>query len=387
MHDFQWYCPRVVLVDQTEQYCREPGAQYCQLCVRANPIYDFGEAEALIRADLPAWIARNAALLERAQIVVAPSRDTAARMAAHFPLSRLRYAAHPETVPRAVIGRAADADRQTRIAVVGGINVAKGREVLRNLALHIDASGAPVRIKVIGTIDAPDLFADIASISIDGSYHPEELPDLLARFDPHFVFFPAIWPETYSFALSEIWAAGYPALAFDIGAIAERIRTTGAGMVIPFDSSPIHLLARLLEARGKLARLAGLAFKIGRTGSFADDPVADLFRAAVRSPSTATASTKTGAGKISEDGLHGGNGLQPLQGSGKMNGSINRLSPSASEAVVALLARAGLVGAEESVNKANHADEHAKIGVEAANLLAGWDLADLSEGVQTSPQP
>ena len=27
VHDFQWYCPRVVLVDQTEQYCGEPGTQ------------------------------------------------------------------------------------------------------------------------------------------------------------------------------------------------------------------------------------------------------------------------------------------------------------------------------------------------------------------------
>ena len=94
------------------------------------------------------------------------------------------------------------------------------------------------------------------------------------------MFFPAIWPETYSFVLSEIWAAGYPAVAFDIGAIAERIRATGAGDGDSLRHHARPLLARLLEARGKLARLAGLEFEIGHTGSFADDPVSGLFAAA-----------------------------------------------------------------------------------------------------------
>ncbi len=279
VHDFQWYCPRVVLVDQTRQYCGEPGAQYCQLCVRANPIYDFAEDDALIHADLPRWIARNALLLERARLVVVPSRDTATRIAAHFPRLALRCVPHPESVECGLISRMPDADRWTRIAVVGGISVQKGSEVLRSLALHIEATGAPVSIEVIGTVQDPSLFAAIAAVTIGGTYRPEELAGRLARFDPHIVFFPAVWPETYSFVLSEVWAAGYPVVAFDIGAIAERIRATGAGVVLPFETGPATLLARLLDARRQVADLAGLEFAIGHTGSFADDPVAELFRA------------------------------------------------------------------------------------------------------------
>jgi hypothetical protein len=280
VHDYQWYCPRIVLVDHTGEYCGEPGTQQCQLCVRTNTIFDFAEDDALIHADLTRWISQNTALLERAQAVIAPSHDTATRVAAHFPWLAPRCVPHPEMVERCLIRRVPDAGHHTRIAVVGGISVQKGCEVLRKLALYIDAIDALVSIEVIGTVVDEIMFTNTASLTISGPYFPDELPARLARFDPHFVFFPAVWPETYSFALSEIWVAGYPAVAFDVGAIAERIRATRAGVVLPFETAPDALLPRLLEARNQVAALAGHEFTIGHSRSADSDPMADLFRSA-----------------------------------------------------------------------------------------------------------
>jgi GT2 family glycosyltransferase/glycosyltransferase involved in cell wall biosynthesis len=265
VHDYQWYCPRVVLVDQTQEYCGEPTIQRCQLCVRDNTIFDFAEDSALIRSDLSHWISKNSTLLEHAQAVVVPSHDTATRIAAHFPRLVTRYMPHPESVEHCLISRETDAAHNTRIAIVGGISVQKGCEVIRKLAAHIDMVNAPMSIEVIGAVEDTVLFAGIASMKIGGSYRPHELPARLAQLDPHFVFFPAVWPETYSFVLSEIWAAGYPAVAFDVGAIAERIRATGAGVVLPFETSPQLLLPRLLNARSQVATLAGLEFSLNYT--------------------------------------------------------------------------------------------------------------------------
>jgi glycosyltransferase involved in cell wall biosynthesis len=279
VHDYQWFCPRVVLVDQSEKYCGEPGESYCQSCVRINSIFDFAEDNDLIHHDLARWVDKNAALLECAHAVVVPSNDAAKRIATHFNNIIPRCVPHPEPLDQFLITRVPDLNHQTRIAVVGGISVQKGRDVLRNLARYIDATSAPVSIEVIGSVADPAQFVGIECMRVTGSYHPNELFARLAGYHPHFVFFPGVWPETYSFVLSEVWAAGYPAVAFDIGAIAERIRATGAGVVLPFEPMPAALLLRLQDARRQTAYLAGLECRRRPAGSSSEDPVADLFRA------------------------------------------------------------------------------------------------------------
>lgn len=266
VHDYQWYCPRVVLVDQTGEYCGEPNTRYCQLCVRAAPFHDFAEDGALITADIDAWIAANHTLLAGAAAVIVPSWDTARRFRQRFALPNLACQPHPEPVPQGRITRAPDHDRITRIALLGGISRPKGMDVLRDLGMLIDDTGAPVRFTVIGPVETPALFDDIGCISITGPYQRGEAAELLRRVNPHFVLFPAVWPETYSFALSESWAAGYPALAFDIGAIAERIREAGAGLVLPFETMAAPLLDRLQAARTATGALFGHNFVIRPAG-------------------------------------------------------------------------------------------------------------------------
>ena len=43
------------------------------------------------------------------------------------------------------------------------------------------------------------------------------------------VWLPSVWPETYSYTLSIALQAGLPVAAFDIGAIARRLREVGLG--------------------------------------------------------------------------------------------------------------------------------------------------------------
>ncbi len=279
-HDYQWICPRVTLVDQTDHFCGVPGGRYCQLCVRANDFYDFGAAaKTTIEQDLPAWLGANRALLAGAAAVIAPSADTATRLAAYFDLGHVRVVPHPEPVPTATLRRGPDDAAMTRIAVVGGINIAKGMLVLRDLGRHIDRTGAAARVTLFGEVSEPAAFSAIGSVEIRGRYAAPDLPALLAGYDPHVVFFPAVWPETYCFVLSEIWAAGYPAAAFDLGAVAERITATGGGVVLPFDTDPAVLLRHLVAARTELATLAGRDVAIGSPWDQDDPTLRRLFEA------------------------------------------------------------------------------------------------------------
>src|SRR5690606_21958334 len=55
----------------------------------------------------------------------------------------------------------------------------------------------------------------------------------------------SIWPETYCHTLTEMWSCGIPVLAMDIGAVGDRIRASGAGWLIPVDSTAEQIAAKL----------------------------------------------------------------------------------------------------------------------------------------------
>jgi glycosyltransferase involved in cell wall biosynthesis len=71
---------------------------------------------------------------------------------------------------------------------------------------------------------------------------------LIRQQESDFGFLPALWPETWSFVLSQLWEAGLPVVAFDIGAQSERIRYSGAGLVLPMNlpiDKLVHSLCRV----------------------------------------------------------------------------------------------------------------------------------------------
>ncbi|WP_162559634.1 glycosyltransferase [Methylobacterium radiodurans] len=249
LHDFQWYCPRVNLTDGRRFYCGEPPPQVCQICVARDLDYDFADQAGLIQSDMPGFLAFNARLLRGASALLAPSHDTAGRYARRFGLTDIAVVPHPEPDPKPVPDRsrrARNPGAPLHVAVVGAIAEHKGYEILLRLCEQAARERAPLFLTVIGhTIDTPRLLR-FGNAAVTGLYAPEELPRLLAETDPDLVFLPSVWPETYSYVLSEIREAGYPTVAFDLGAPAERIRAEGGGHLIPPTRDAKVLLDALL---------------------------------------------------------------------------------------------------------------------------------------------
>ncbi len=65
----------------------------------------------------------------------------------------------------------------------------------------------------------------------------------------------SVWPESWGLTLDESWAAGVPALLFDGGAPAERVRALGGGRVVPLAEGAAGLARALLELRGGLPQV------------------------------------------------------------------------------------------------------------------------------------
>src|SRR5260370_9167277 len=92
-------------------------------------------------------------------------------------------------------------------------------------------SADPRRFGAIGEVaKATDHSRNVIST---GLYRREEVVSLIGRYDLDVMIIASPWPETYCFTLSEAWAAGVPAVVGPLGAPAERVAASGAGLVTP----------------------------------------------------------------------------------------------------------------------------------------------------------
>ena len=191
--------------------------------------------------DIGAWRARHHALAARAAFRIAPSQWTADTLRRYFPDCPATVIAHgsPDGLPARAPGvrtrgRAARTTtcrpwpcsaRSVRTRARAG---SSGSSSWR-------ARAAPrVRFVLIGYMDVQHgpWQSDDAVLTVHGRYETADLPDLLAHYRVALVLYPSAGPETFSYTLTEAWAGGRPVLVPPIGALAERVRDSGAGWVM-----------------------------------------------------------------------------------------------------------------------------------------------------------
>jgi hypothetical protein len=95
-------------------------------------------------------------------------------------------------------------------------------------------------------------------VHITGRYEEAEAVTLICAQQAGVGFLPAVWPETWSYTLSQMWQAGLDVVAFDLGAPAGRIRATRRGSLLPVGLPPAAACRALLAYRaGPEAARAG----------------------------------------------------------------------------------------------------------------------------------
>ncbi len=239
VHDLSFACPTILFLGADGNYCHEEtDAAVCSACLRAQPQF--------AHVDIVGWRAQHRGLLERAAFLIAPSRWAAAALRRYYPDHAVEVVPHAAPVARSP-GNGPQSDATARrgelsvlglpddglptIAVLGAVGPDKGARRLERLAELVRARSVPLRFVLIGYMDVEHgpWQSDDAVLTIHGRYQPRELPELLERYRVRLVAFPSAGPETFSFTLSETWAAGLPVVVPPFGALAERVAGTGAG--------------------------------------------------------------------------------------------------------------------------------------------------------------
>jgi glycosyltransferase involved in cell wall biosynthesis len=227
VHDYAAICPRVTLCGGSGKYCGAPAdPRDCPDCL------DDHGARVPDGGDIVAWRARAAALLGGAHRVVAPSADAARRVNRHF------AAVQPVVTPwEDEFGVARPGARRQgaarHVVVLGALTRDKGFDVLLACARDAARRALKLRFTLVGHSIGDARLLATGVVFVTGPFAEGEAAALLAEADADLAFLPSVWPETWSFVLSDLWRAGLHVAAFDLGAPAERIRARGCGTVLP----------------------------------------------------------------------------------------------------------------------------------------------------------
>ena len=240
LHDFALFCPRPNLVEEPHgRFCGySRDAARCGACLAST----WGLSDGFVEA----WREASAGLLSKVDAVVHPSEFLRRQHAILFPGAepRLERVVAPPAPAGAAPGgagvppgrrRPRKAGEPFRVAYVGAYRPHKGALVFEELLRRdVGRAGRAVGWSILGSGD-PALLLEARRLGarVAGHYRAGGLVRLLLEKEIDLALLPALWPETYGLTLSECRAAGVPIVAFALGAIADRVRSEGGGVLVP----------------------------------------------------------------------------------------------------------------------------------------------------------
>jgi len=230
IHDFTLFCRRPHLIETTTGrfcgYCRD--SNRCEECLQGLSPNPFNTQDAYRRA--------GARALGDAAATIYPSRFLQDQYGALYPDRR-----EPgrETVIAPASSRSPSskvrASSRLRVGFVGGASTHKGGALIAPTMVGVrnrfpDATGL-----VYGNGEGVHLrqLKRCHGIRIRGYYRPGMLSSLLIGDRISIAVLPSIWPEAYAIVVDECLSVGVPVVAFDHGAVADRLRAWKVGDLVP----------------------------------------------------------------------------------------------------------------------------------------------------------
>ncbi len=140
------------------------------------------------------------------------------------------------------------ADQPLKILVLGALSREKGADILESCAVLAQIRKIQLDFQLLGYAYRP-LSKEVHQ---HGPYRDEDLQTLISNLSPHLIWFPAQWPETYSYTLSAALRSGLPIVAPNFGSFPERLQMRPFTWIETWDSSPSQWLDLFASIRDQL---------------------------------------------------------------------------------------------------------------------------------------
>ncbi len=232
IHDYFPLCPSYTLLNEKSIYCGIPtDHNICKTCLTRNK-GEFKQFEKELNIDN--WRDSWKKFFSTAENILCFSKASKDIFLKAYPMFREKVIVKPHDISgryKKIYTPIVD-NSELRIGILGGINEAKGANVIKKLVQYIDKNKLNAKIVLIGIISIP---ISSPSFEMTGRYHHDELPELVKKLNITQFLIPSVCPETYSFVADEIMQLGYPLTVFNLGAPAERVANYPLGNVIEMD--------------------------------------------------------------------------------------------------------------------------------------------------------
>lgn len=209
-----------------------------------NPLYPLPD-----NMEPKEWREKHHILFEKAEYVIFPTAAARELFGDFYTIGREIIAPHVEVGFRNVDILPKDFPVKTShvIGVLGALGREKGADYLEEIARAAKEAGHALTFVLIGYAYRP-----LDVVTVTGPYCSIDLSDLLEKHHCDAIFFPARWPETYSYTLSAALESGLPIIAPSIGAFPERLCGRKHVMLFPHNMPAFRLLEDLVTFIGSL---------------------------------------------------------------------------------------------------------------------------------------
>ena len=241
LHDFFPYCPALYATFGSP--CQSCSAARLGDCAQNNPQHAYFKFETEAH-----WLAARAAYIELVSeshvALVAPSESVVARyreLVPEWATQSMRVI--PHGLSRGLIESLApsrtesESHERLQVVVTGRLTPEKGADILSEV---IGLAAEFADFHLLGTGDSGKRFEGMQGVKVQRSYRQEELGGLLRALAPDVAMLLSVVPETFSYTLSELQAAGVPVIATRMGAFIERIQHGESGWLVEPDAAAVR---------------------------------------------------------------------------------------------------------------------------------------------------
>ncbi len=243
--DFRLFCARPHLIEQgSRRFCGySTDKDRCTRCLK--------DVDMDVQRNQVDYRRVGADAVRNARVLVYPSAFMQRKFQELYPR---RQAGQHEVVIAPAFTRSTEApaapSESSNIAFVGRIHHHGGAALIPQAMELVLKRNPKANAFVYGTGD-PELMEYVGRTKrtkIKGYYRQGTLASLFARDKIAVAVVPAIWPSSYSIVVDECLAAGIPVIAFDLGAVDDRLNFWDVGRVVPYKHGHAGLATAIFES-------------------------------------------------------------------------------------------------------------------------------------------
>lgn len=232
LHDMYMLCPSINMIYE-EKYCESHENKDCSKCLNKR----YGINNNIIDN----WHITCEKVLKEFDKIIVPSENTKKLYLDTYKDLKIDVIEHGV---KYIDVKENKKNNEKNIAFVGVMAPHKGSRILEDMIRQKDKN---IKIHLFGRAYDKRISKNKSNYIYHGGYKRKELPNILNENNINLVCIFSTVPETYSYTLTETLMGKIPVLAFDIGAVAERIKKDNLGWLIPLNSTTKDIYKKINE--------------------------------------------------------------------------------------------------------------------------------------------